>query len=101
MLNMMKEVTLKLYYYRPSGSENPIINSIYFFGSFIFLIGRTTAVTLLTARINDQCKVILPCLYNCPSVNYCLEVKTFTIFLHARNAFFYTIAYTVSFADRI
>ncbi|XP_011502851.1 PREDICTED: gustatory receptor for sugar taste 64f-like [Ceratosolen solmsi marchali] len=59
----------------PNNSENPIMNSIYFFGSFIFLIGRTTAVTLLTARINDQCKVILPVLYNCPSINYCLEAQ--------------------------
>ncbi|XP_008208306.2 gustatory receptor 2 isoform X2 [Nasonia vitripennis] len=59
----------------PSTAEHPIINSIYFFGSFIFLIGRTTAVTLLTARINDQCKLILPILYNCPSVNYCREAQ--------------------------
>ncbi|XP_058803337.1 gustatory receptor for sugar taste 64a-like [Phymastichus coffea] len=59
----------------PSHTGNNIVNSIYFFGSFIFLIGRTAAVTLLCARINDQCKVILPTLYNCPTMNYNLEAQ--------------------------
>nr|QBZ67162.1 gustatory receptor 64f1 [Trichogramma chilonis] len=59
----------------PSGDDTSLVNSIYFFGSFIFLIGRTISVTLLTARINDQCKVILPVLYNCPSANFCMEAQ--------------------------
>ncbi|CAB0037320.1 unnamed protein product [Trichogramma brassicae] len=61
--------------YEPSGDDTSLVNSIYFFGSFIFLIGRTVSVTLLTARISDQCKVILPVLYNCPSANFCTEAQ--------------------------
>ncbi|XP_023246192.1 gustatory receptor for sugar taste 64a-like [Copidosoma floridanum] len=59
----------------PSESEHSIVNSLYFFGSFFFLIGRSVCVTLMTARINDECKIILPVLYNCPSVNYSLEAQ--------------------------
>ncbi|XP_029177344.1 gustatory receptor for sugar taste 64a-like [Nylanderia fulva] len=52
-----------------------IINDIYFFGSFAFLIGRTVVVTLLTARINDQSKIILPKLYTCSSSTYNIETE--------------------------
>lgn len=62
-------------FHRPMSEEKPIMNSIYFFGSFMFLIGRTISVTLLAARINDQCKIILPAIYTCPSVDYCVEVS--------------------------
>lgn len=57
-----------------SPSDSTIINMIYFFGSFLFLIGRTVAVTLLAARINDQSKVVLPILYNCPTSTFTIEV---------------------------
>lgn len=55
--------------------DGKTINVIYFFTSFIFLVGRTVAVTLFTARINDQSKVALPCLYNCASPTYTPEVN--------------------------
>ncbi|KAK0085894.1 hypothetical protein PV325_004288 [Microctonus aethiopoides] len=42
-----------------NGDKN-LLDSLYFFGSFGFLLSRTIAVTLLTARINDQSKIALP-----------------------------------------
>ncbi|KAK0180032.1 hypothetical protein PV327_005715 [Microctonus hyperodae] len=56
------------------GDQN-LLGSLYFFGSFGFLLGRTIAVTLLTARINDQSKIALPVLYNCPALNYNIETQ--------------------------
>jgi len=52
-----------------------LIGRIYFFGSFIFLIGRTITVTLLTSRINDQSKLALPALYTCSPSTYNVEVS--------------------------
>ncbi|XP_017879827.1 gustatory receptor 5a for trehalose-like isoform X2 [Ceratina calcarata] len=57
-----------------SSWENSL-SAVYFFGSFGFLIGRTCAVTLLTARIYDQSKEALPHLYRCSPSNYCIEVQ--------------------------
>ncbi|CAK9807740.1 Gustatory receptor for sugar taste 64f [Anthophora plagiata] len=56
-------------------SQDSILKAIYFFGSFAFLIGRTCAVTLLTARIHDQSKEALPYLYNCSASNYSVETQ--------------------------
>lgn len=50
--------------------------SIYNSGSLLLLLGRAISVTLLAARINDQSKVIMPIIYNCPSVDYCVEVSS-------------------------
>ncbi|XP_043276378.1 gustatory receptor for sugar taste 64e-like [Venturia canescens] len=58
-----------------SPSETNILGTVYFFGSFAFLVGRTVAVTLLTARINDQSKQALPALYNCPGPYYNIETQ--------------------------
>ncbi|XP_043500317.1 gustatory receptor 5a for trehalose-like [Polistes fuscatus] len=55
--------------------EGHIVSDIYFFGSFAFLITRTCAVTLLTARINDQSKTVLPLLYSCSSSTYNIETQ--------------------------
>ncbi|CAL1674849.1 unnamed protein product [Lasius platythorax] len=52
-----------------------ILSDLYFFGSFMFLIGRTMIVTLLTARINDQSKVVLPTLYTCSASTYNIETE--------------------------
>ncbi|XP_011881611.1 PREDICTED: gustatory receptor for sugar taste 64e-like [Vollenhovia emeryi] len=52
-----------------------IISDIYFFGSFVFLIGRTVTVTLLAARIYDQSKEILPLLYTCSASAYNVETE--------------------------
>ncbi|EGI60658.1 Putative gustatory receptor 64f [Acromyrmex echinatior] len=56
-------------------SNNGIISDIYFFESFLFLIGRTMIVTLLTARIHDQSKVILPILFTCSASTYDKETE--------------------------
>nr|XP_050856306.1 gustatory receptor 5a for trehalose-like isoform X3 [Vespula vulgaris] len=59
-----------------SGPEaGDILSNLYFFSSFAFLILRTCAVTLLTARINDQSKTVLPLLYNCSSSTYNIETQ--------------------------
>ncbi|XP_070156540.1 gustatory receptor for sugar taste 64a [Polyergus mexicanus] len=58
---------------QPAGSS--IVDDIYFFGSFIFLIGRTVIVTLLTAKINDQSKMALPALYTCSASTYNTETE--------------------------
>ncbi|XP_063241521.1 gustatory receptor 5a for trehalose-like [Bacillus rossius redtenbacheri] len=51
------------------------LDSVYFFGSFVFLLARTVAVTLFAARVHDESRVALPVLYNCPSDSYCEEVS--------------------------
>lgn len=51
-----------------------LLGTIYFFGSFGFLIGRTIAVTLLAARIHDQSKQALPAIFNCPASYFTIEV---------------------------
>ncbi|CAL7948631.1 unnamed protein product [Xylocopa violacea] len=58
-----------------TSEENNSLAAAYFFGSFAFLIGRTCAVILLTARINDQSKKALPYLYNCSTSNYSIEAQ--------------------------
>lgn len=67
-----------------SQDDSNLISTIYFFGSFMFLIGRTVAVTLFTSRINDQSKVALPVLYTCPASSYNVEVtiNSFAILLN-------------------
>ncbi|XP_046608077.1 gustatory receptor 5a for trehalose-like isoform X1 [Neodiprion virginianus] len=55
--------------------EDGILNSVYFFGSFAFLVARTVGVTLLAARINDQSRIALPVLYTCPAKAYCIETQ--------------------------
>ena len=62
-----------IYSFRPLDST--LVSVLYFFGSFLFLIGRTVAVTLFAARINDQSRVVLPLLYNCPASKYTIEVN--------------------------
>ncbi|KAK1137714.1 hypothetical protein K0M31_002209 [Melipona bicolor] len=55
--------------------DENIMSAVYFFGSFGFLIFRTCAVTLLTARIHDQSKEALPYLYNCSTSSYGIEAQ--------------------------
>nr|WGC54961.1 gustatory receptor 3 [Psyttalia incisi] len=54
---------------------NSLLLTLYFFTSFAFLIGRTVAVTLFTARINDQSKLALPAIYNCPASSFNNETQ--------------------------
>ena len=65
--------TIVLSFERPESYS--VLKSVYFFGSFAFLVARTIAVTLLAARINDQSRVALPALYNCPASTYNVEVN--------------------------
>ncbi|XP_011689867.1 PREDICTED: gustatory receptor for sugar taste 64f-like [Wasmannia auropunctata] len=58
-----------------SKPEDGVISDIYFFESFIFLIGRTVLVTLLASRIYDQSKLILPLLYTCSASTYNVETE--------------------------
>ncbi|XP_011304457.1 gustatory receptor for sugar taste 64f [Fopius arisanus] len=62
-----------------SPKGHSLVMNIYFFGSFAFLIGRTVAVTLLTARINDQSKLALPAIYNCPASSFNHETERLQI----------------------
>ncbi|CAG2067238.1 unnamed protein product, partial [Timema podura] len=57
-----------------SPNLNGALDSVYFFGSFAFLLTRTVTVTLFTAKIHDESRIALPVLYNCPSDSYCEEV---------------------------
>ncbi|XP_048514878.1 gustatory receptor for sugar taste 64e-like isoform X2 [Athalia rosae] len=52
-----------------------VLSTVYFFGSFIFLVARTIGVTLLASRINDQSRIALPILYTCPAKTYCIETQ--------------------------
>ncbi|XP_076378783.1 gustatory receptor 5a for trehalose [Megalopta genalis] len=58
-----------------TSEDSTILETIYFFGSFAFLIARTAAVTLLPARIYDQSKQALPYLYNCSTSSYGIEAQ--------------------------
>ncbi|XP_034176740.1 gustatory receptor for sugar taste 64f [Osmia lignaria lignaria] len=61
--------------YGISANDDNILGTIYFFGSFAFLIGRACAVTLLTARIHDQSRKALPFLYSCSASTYNIETQ--------------------------
>ncbi|XP_017755948.1 PREDICTED: gustatory receptor for sugar taste 64f-like [Eufriesea mexicana] len=58
-----------------TSDKTSFLSVAYFFGSFAFLIVRTCAVTLLTARIHDQSKEALPYLYSCSAPNYGVETQ--------------------------
>nr|QHN69217.1 gustatory receptor 11 [Sirex nitobei] len=58
-----------------SPQKDDVLSSIYFFGSFGFLVSRTIAVTLMAARIHDQSKLALPIIYTCPASTYCTETQ--------------------------
>ncbi|XP_031833758.1 gustatory receptor for sugar taste 64f [Nomia melanderi] len=58
-----------------TAGDSSLLNTIYFFGSFVFLIGRTAAVTLFSAKIYDESKRALPYLYNCSASSYGIEAQ--------------------------
>nr|CAD7429646.1 unnamed protein product [Timema monikensis] len=70
-----------------SPNLNGGLDSVYFFGSFAFLLARTLTVTLFTARINDESRIALPVLYNCPSVSYCEEVGFLLLCNYQENSY--------------
>lgn len=50
--------------------------AIYFVFSFTYLVGRTCAVSLYAASINDQSKKPKAILFSVPTESYCVEVKS-------------------------
>lgn len=50
----------------------------YFYFSFFFLIGRTLAVSLYSASINDESRKPLRILRCVPKESWCTEVKRFS-----------------------
>ncbi|KAF7989425.1 hypothetical protein HCN44_008099 [Aphidius gifuensis] len=58
-----------------SSNEKTAFDILYLFGSFIFLVGRTVAVTLSAARIYDQSRMVLPAIFNCPASSYNIETE--------------------------
>ncbi|RZC39788.1 zinc finger protein 2-like [Asbolus verrucosus] len=52
-----------------------IVETIYYFFSFGFLLGRTVAVTLYGAWINDESRKPLQILHSVPSEHYCGEIS--------------------------
>lgn len=74
-----------------------VMHAFYFWFSFVFLIGRTLAVILYSAEINDESKEPLKVIRNVPRDIWCLEIKRFsteisrdTVALTGMNFFFLT-----------
>ncbi|XP_075236304.1 gustatory receptor for sugar taste 64f-like [Lycorma delicatula] len=53
------------------------IPSLFYFYSFLFLVGRTTAVVMQAAAVHDESLKVSPELFLCPSQSYCTEVQRF------------------------
>ncbi|XP_050540082.1 gustatory receptor for sugar taste 64f [Daktulosphaira vitifoliae] len=51
--------------------------ALYFVYSFSYLVGRTCAVSLYAASINDESKIPKYVLFSVPSESYCVEVSRF------------------------
>lgn len=53
------------------------VHTIYFWFSLIFLVGRTLAVSLYSAEINDESKKIVEVIRVAPKESWCVELKRF------------------------
>ncbi|KAF7988046.1 hypothetical protein HCN44_007540 [Aphidius gifuensis] len=51
------------------------LDYVYYFMSFILILGRIFAITLSAARIHNQSKIILPKIYCCPSSSFNRETE--------------------------
>ncbi|XP_044019411.1 gustatory receptor for sugar taste 64f-like, partial [Aphidius gifuensis] len=56
-------------------SANGKLSYVYFFMSFILILGRIFAITLSAARIHNQSTSILPKIYCCPSSSFSRETE--------------------------
>lgn len=65
-------------YSRLGNKEDSYIVRSYPLLSFIFVVIRIIAVLYSAVRINDQSKVILPKIFQCPSSKYTSEVLKFS-----------------------
>ncbi|XP_069702284.1 gustatory receptor 5a for trehalose-like isoform X2 [Periplaneta americana] len=54
-------------------------DKVYFFGSFIFLVGRTILVMKFAAQVNDESRACLSDIFNCSSRNCCIEMERLQI----------------------
>ncbi|KAF2904316.1 hypothetical protein ILUMI_01844, partial [Ignelater luminosus] len=63
-----------------------IIPAVYFFYSFGFLLGRTLAVAMYAAWINDESREPLKVLQSIPSENYCVEIERIIQQIHTTPA---------------
>lgn len=53
------------------------VHTFYFWYSLIFLMGRTLAVSLYSAEINDESKRIVEVIRVAPKESWCIELKRF------------------------
>ncbi|KAJ8918493.1 hypothetical protein NQ315_008191 [Exocentrus adspersus] len=61
--------------YNSIGERSGIIESVYFFFSFGFLVLRLLAVSMYGAWLNDEARKPLEFLYAVPSEHYCTEIN--------------------------
>ncbi|KAJ8930487.1 hypothetical protein NQ314_016714 [Rhamnusium bicolor] len=61
--------------YNSIGDRTGIIESIYFFYSFGFLVFRLLVVSMYGAWLNDEARKPLEFLYSVPSEHYCTEIS--------------------------
>lgn len=77
LLNNIWQFSLRLLI--PHCSKMPsLVHVVYFYFSFFFLIGRTLAVSLYSASINDESRKPLRVLRCVPKESWCIEVKRFS-----------------------
>lgn len=53
-------------------------STVYFWFSLLFVIGRTLALSLYSAEINDESKKLMDVFRAVPQVSWCFEVKRFS-----------------------
>ncbi|XP_034232332.1 gustatory receptor for sugar taste 64e-like [Thrips palmi] len=69
-------ICFQLYYFL-SLSQDSFMRKLFRIYSFAYIIGRTYAVALLAARINDHSKVSRTLLFSVSSRSYCRQVQRF------------------------
>ncbi|KAF7989890.1 hypothetical protein HCN44_008564 [Aphidius gifuensis] len=61
--------------YGLSINTNVDLSAVFPFITFAFVLGRTMAVTFLTARIHDHSREALPAVYSCSSSYFTIEIQ--------------------------
>lgn len=61
--------------FRPMPS---FLHGLYFWFSFLFLVGRTLAVSLLAGAIHDESKKPILVFHSVPSQSWCVETRRFS-----------------------
>lgn len=60
-----------------SSSRPTLVHTVYFWFNLIILIGRTLAVAMFAAEVNDESKRPIEVLRTIPREGWCLEAKRF------------------------